>query len=149
MAMPAISNLNIANQNEEVNWESLIPPEQYTLYACVLSQICGAEIPFALGGGLALGYYTGNLRRSKDLDIYVTPENKDRVVAILSRCGLDDYFDVQEYDRGWIYRGHKDGVIIDVIWAMANRRTQVDDVWTSTGPKVNLCGQTFRVIPPE
>jgi Uncharacterised nucleotidyltransferase len=148
MAMPAISNLT-ANQTEEVAWESLIPSEQLRLYACVLKQLCNADIPFALGGGLALGYYTGNLRRSKDLDIYVAPEDKDRVVAVMNRCGLDDYFELEEYDRGWIYRGHRDGVIIDVIWAMANRRTCVDKVWTSTGPIVHLCGQTFRVIPPE
>jgi len=150
MAMPAVSDLNPAkSQPEEVTWESLIPPEQWSLYSCVLSHICDAGIPFALGGGLALGYYTGELHRSKDLDIYISPPNRDRVVEIITNCGLDDYFETQPYDQGWIYRGHRDGVIIDIIWAMANRRTTVDNVWTTTGPSVHLCGQTFRVISPE
>ncbi len=149
MAMPAINHKAAVSQNEEVTWESLIPAEQWTVYSCVLNQICKEGIPFALGGGLALGYYTGTLRRSKDLDIYVTPEHKDRVIAMMNHCGLGDYFAVQPYDREWIYRGHSDGAIIDVIWAMANKRTVVDEVWTSGGPTVHLCGQTFRVIPPE
>jgi hypothetical protein len=150
MAMPAITPTTPAmNHTEEVTWESLIPADQWVTYSCVLNRICDEGIPFALGGGLALGYYTGTLRRSKDLDIYVTPENKDRVIAIMSRCGMSDYFEQQPYDREWIYRGYHNGVIIDIIWAMANKRTTVDAVWTSSGPTVHLCGQTFNVVPPE
>jgi hypothetical protein len=149
MAMPAINHRIPANRMEEITWESLIPQEQWKVYSCVLDRICSAEIPFALGGGLALGYYTGSLRRSKDLDIYVTPENKDRVIEILHSCGLRDYFEVQGYDRDWIYRSYSDDVIIDVIWAMANKRTSVDDVWVTSGPTVQLCGQKFPVIPAE
>ncbi len=132
----------------EVTWENLIPPEQWRVYACVLTHMCSKGIPFALGGGLALGYYTDHLRRSKDLDIYVRPEDRHEVIDVVNRCGMNDYYDVSSYDRGWIYRAHLDGVIVDTIWAMANKRTQVDDVWLD-GPQVQLCGQTLPVIPPE
>lgn len=133
----------------EVTWENLIPSAQWAVYACILHHACEEGIPFALGGGLALGYYTGHLRRSRDLDIYVSPEYRERMKALVTRCGLIDYFDTCAYDRGWIYRAHTDGIIVDTIWAMANRRTLVDEVWTSTGPMIQLCGQSFRVIPPE
>lgn len=141
--------LQAQSRPDEVTWENLIPPEQWSVYACILHQACQEQIPFALGGGLALGYYTGTLYRSKDLDIYISPEHKDRLIAMMDRCGMADYFDVQEYDRGWIYRGHSQGVIVDAIWSMANRRTVVDEIWTSAGPMVQLCGESFRVIPAE
>ena len=54
-----------------------------------------------------------------------------------NRCGMNDYYDVVPYDRAWIYRAHLDGVIVDTIWAMANKRSQVDEVWLN-GPHVQL-----------
>jgi len=132
-----------------VTWENLIPQEQWERYSCVLDRICARNLPFALGGGLALGYYTSHLRRSKDLDIYVRPQDREAIIHDVTTCGLVDYFDVAPYDREWIYRAHSDGVIVDTIWAMANKRTVVDDAWVTEGPTVHLCGQMFRVLPPE
>jgi len=135
-------------QAAEVTWENLITPDQWRVQAFVLNHVCARQIPFALGGGLALGYYTGHLRRSKDLDIYVRPEDRASVIDVVGRCGLQDYYDVTPYDREWIYRAHVDGVIVDTIWAMANKRSTVDDQWIE-GPSVQLCGQTVPVIPAE
>ena len=67
----------------EVTWENLISPEQWRVYACVLNEICSRGVPFALGGGLALGYYTEHLRRSKDLDIYVRLEKLGLRIGIV------------------------------------------------------------------
>jgi len=132
-----------------VTWENLIPHDQWLVYACILHRACSEKILFGLGGGLALGYYPGHLCRSKDLDIYISPEHRRRVISMMTDCGLEDYHDRVPYDREWIYRGHQDGIIVDAIWAMANKRASVDDRWTSCGPLVQLCGQSFRVIPPE
>ena len=133
----------------EVTWENLIPPEHWSVYACVLDRACNENVPFALGGGLALGYYTGHLRRSKDLDIYIRPEDRETMVRIMTGCKLKDFHPVQSYDPAWIYRGHRGDVIVDAIWAMANKRTVVDDRWIDSGPLIQLCGQSFRVIPAE
>jgi len=134
---------------EEVTWENMIPPEHWAVYKCVLDRLCAEEIPFALGGGLALGVYTRKFRRSKDLDIYVLPENREQIIAAMGDCGLEDYFSVKEYVRDWIYRGHKNHVIVDAIWAMANKRADVDERWLHGGPVVEMFGQQFHVIPPE
>jgi hypothetical protein len=40
-------------------------------------------------------------------------------------------------------------VIVDAIWAMANRRAEVDSRWVHGGPVVQMFGREFRVIPPE
>ena len=134
---------------EEVTWETLIPQEHWDVYKCVLDRVAADGIPYALGGGLALGFYTRKFRRSKDLDIYILPEHRDHVVAAMSDCGLDDYYSVKEYVRHWIYRGYRDDAIVDAIWAMANQRTVVDETWVTTGPMVQMFQQEFRVVPPE
>jgi hypothetical protein len=142
-----VSNAN--DHVDEVTWENLIPAEHWAVYKCVLDRLAEEQLPFALGGGLALGVYTEKFRRSKDLDIYIVPEHREQVIRVMSECGLDDYFPVKEYVRHWIYRGHRDDVIVDAIWAMANQRAQVDSRWIDGGPMVQMFGQEFHVIPPE
>src|SRR5581483_8220464 len=52
------------------------------------------------------------------------------------------------YDRNWIYRSYKEDCIIDVMWAMANQRAQVDESWFD-GPEVEAGGVRFRLLTPE
>lgn len=70
------------------------------------------------------------------------------MLAILADVGLEDYYDQKPYDRNWIYRSCRDDLIVDVMWAMANQRAQVDDVWLS-GPEVEVEGERVRLLPPE
>jgi hypothetical protein len=74
----------------------------------------------AVGGGLAIGVCTGTWRDTKDIDSYVLPKDREILKGILTRAGLDDYYNQLPYDRAWIYRSIRDKVIVDVIWAMAN-----------------------------
>lgn len=133
----------------EVDWEQLIPPDQWAVYRLVLDGVQSEGIQFALGGGLAVGVYSGQLRNTKDIDLYILPSDRDRVVRVMTKCGLGDYFDKLPYDRGWIYRGNKDDVIVDAIWAMANRRAKVDDGWLNRGAKIQMFDRSFHVLPVE
>jgi hypothetical protein len=133
----------------QIDWSSLITPEHWQTYKCVLDRATREDVPFALGGGLAVSVYTGKGRYTKDLDLYVLPEHRDRAVQIVTRCGMADYFDTNPYDRDWIYRACKDDAIVDSIWAMANKRATVDAGWLERGPLVRMFDQEFRVIPPE
>jgi hypothetical protein len=119
------------------------------MYHRVLKKAHEQQLPFAIGGALAVAYYTGGWRFTKDLDLYVTPHDRERMTTVLSECGLSDYHDKLPYDRGWIYRGNVDDVIVDVIFGMPNRRTEVDLEWITRGPWVNLFGDRVRVLPAE
>jgi hypothetical protein len=132
-----------------IDWSQIIPPEQWSVYRCVLEHLRDEGVSIALGGGLAIGVYTGQPRNTKDLDIYILPSDRERVVGTMSECGLRDYFEKKEYDRAWIYRGNQDDVIIDAIWAMANKRAQVDNDWLQRGPVIRMFDESVHVIPPE
>jgi hypothetical protein len=129
-------------------WSEKIPEKEWAIYAAVLDEAAKRGIPFAVGGAFAVATYTGCWRNTKDLDLYVLPEHRDRMIAMLGELGLTDYFDTKGYDRWWIYRATKDGVIVDLIWAMANHRAQIDGLWMS-GPETTIHGRRVKVLPAE
>jgi hypothetical protein len=123
--------------------------EQWPIYQRVLQEARARGLRFALGGAFAVATYTGLWRNTKDLDIYVLPEDREAMIELLNQLGLTDYYDTLPYDRRWIYRSHSNGVIVDIIWAMANRRAYVDETWLSAGVDVDVGGEVVRVLPAE
>ncbi len=71
------------------------------------------------------------------------------MIQVLTDQGFEDYHDRVAYDRAWIYRGYRDGTLVDIIWAMANQRADVDQPWLTRGPLIDVRGQPCRIIPPE
>src|SRR5262245_54411066 len=128
-------------------WPECISEEQWTVYQRVIADCRKAGIPFAAGGGLAIGVYTGLWRATKDIDLYVLPKDRERMWQILNNAGLVDYYDQLPYDRAWIYRSIQieNKVIVDIIWAMANHKAEVDERWIFAGPEVTIWGETFRI----
>lgn len=129
-------------------WASLIPKDQWEFYRKVIDEARARGIEFALGGAFAVATYTGHWRNTKDLDLYVRPADRDRLIEVVKSAGLSDYFDEKPYDRWWIFRGQREGTIVDVIWAMANHRQEIDELWMS-GPTVELHGRKLKVLPAE
>ncbi|MGN6367472.1 MAG: hypothetical protein ACTHN5_04345 [Phycisphaerae bacterium] len=135
---------------DEVSWAHLIPAEQWSVYERTVQLSQERGIAFAVGGGIAFSHYASRWRNTKDLDIYVMPDDRYAMIQVVRDAGLVDYFDVHDYDRGWIFRSHDThGIIVDIIWQMANYRAQVDRGWLARGDVVNVHGTTLRLLPPE
>jgi hypothetical protein len=107
------------------------------------------EIPFAIGGGLAVALYVPQRQSTKDIDIYIKPSDREELIEIVRDCGLRDYYEKLPYDRHWIYRSYKDDSIVDVMWSMPNRRAVVDDEWLTRGPEMDVQGERVRALPAE
>ena len=132
-----------------VAWENSIPEMEWAVYQEVLHQASSLGIPYAFGGAFATALYTGQLRNTKDFDLYILPRDRDRMADALGRAGLTDHYTVLPYDRSWIYRASRGEIIVDAIWQMANARALVDDEWLRLGPEVSIRGQRLRAIPVE
>jgi Nucleotidyl transferase of unknown function (DUF2204) len=130
-------------------WPGIASERQIAVYHEVIQEGTGRNIPFAVGGSLGMAIYAGHVRSTKDLDLYVVPQHKDAMVAMLTELGLNDYYETNPYDRGWIYRATTDDIIVDVIWSMANRRTVVDEDWLTRGCEVEFAGERVKLIPKE
>lgn len=133
----------------QFRWAEAISGEEWPTYKKGMEVLRQAGVPFLLGGGFALAAFTGRWRDTKDIDFYVKPMDKARVVAALTEAGFRDYFARLPYDPKWIYRSVRGDVIVDIIWSMANQRAQVDDLWFKRAAPVRIRGQKLWVVPPE
>jgi hypothetical protein len=79
----------------------------------------------------------------------ISAEHRERAIDALLQAGFSDYFDRESYDRSWIFRGVKDGVLFDVIWALPNHRVGIDGAWFERATSLMLNGRSYSVIPME
>ncbi|HVV01094.1 MAG TPA: nucleotidyltransferase [Verrucomicrobiae bacterium] len=133
----------------QFRWATAITPEQWRTYRNAIEAVRSASVPFMLGGGFALATYTGRWRDTKDIDLYIHPQDRERTIAALTRAGFRDYYDTLPYDRKWIYRSTKDDFIVDIIWAMANQRARVDQVWFERAATIVIREENLKVLPME
>lgn len=126
-----------------------VEPDKWAIYREVLKMAEQRRIPFAVGGGTATMVYTGRPRQSKDIDLFLPPDRREQLIQVTRECGLQDLYDEQPYDRAWIYRAHDGAAIVDIIWSMANYRSQVDAAWIEDGPEIELDGVRVHLVPAE
>ncbi|HJV36726.1 nucleotidyltransferase [Geomonas sp.] len=126
----------------------LIPPEQWSVYARFITETAGKDIPFALGGGLAVSVYSAYVRNTKDMDIYLREQDSRRVIEITRELGFQEYTEFP-YDPTWSYRSARNGYIIDFLWRMLNGKASVDETWLTRGWELRIRGVSLRVIPVE
>ncbi len=134
---------------ESLDFDRAIPLEEWRLYRQVLDALDQRAVPYALGGGLAFSAYARRWRDTKDLDLFVRPADRERAIEGVQSAGFSDYFDQLPYDRHWIFRGFRDGLIADVIWQMVNNRAEVDPTWLSCGPQITIWETPIRLLPVE
>lgn len=70
-----------------------------------------AEIPFALGGGVAIWAY-GGPETEHDLDFFVKPEDAERALQALAENG----FRPEKPPEGWLYKAWDGDVLVDLIF---------------------------------
>jgi hypothetical protein len=133
----------------QFRWAAAIPAQQWVVYREALAVLRCAGVRFLLGGGFALATYTGRWRNTKDMDLYIHPDENQHAKAALANAGFADYFDQRPYDRTWSHRNVKSDVIVDLLWGMANHRANVTDIWFERAPMVTIRDQQVLVIPAE
>ncbi|GFO70384.1 hypothetical protein GMLC_39630 [Geomonas limicola] len=126
----------------------LVPPEQWAVYAGFMAEAVKSDIPFAVGGGLAISAYTGCARNTKDLDLFILEKDSQHAIQITKALGLEEYLEVP-YDPTWSYRSSRGGYILDFLWRMLNGRSSVTPHWLSAGWELEVRGVRFRLLPVE
>lgn len=142
---------NAKAENFRVNpqWASIVPEGQWKTYLDAIRVTRKTGARFLLGGAFGVAGYTGRWRNTKDLDFFVLPTDKDKVIDALTKIGFEDYHPTLAYDRGWIYRAVRNEVIVDIIWQTPNRRSVVDEQWFQRSRPVVLRNEKLAVVPAE
>lgn len=101
-----------------------------------------ADVPFALGGGLAV-WARGGPETEHDVDFFVKPEDAERAWDALAQAG----FRTEEPPEGWLYKGFRDGVLVDLIYAPSG--LAVDDEFLERAELLEVHAVRMPVLRAE
>jgi hypothetical protein len=79
-----------SNGAPESVWSALIPELQWRVLVAAAEALRQEQIPFVLGGALALAHYTGRLRNTRDGDFFLLERTAPAAIATLKRAGFVD-----------------------------------------------------------
>jgi predicted nucleotidyltransferase len=90
-------------------------PEILVRFNDVLGQCIGAldesGLRYGFIGGIA-SWGLGRPRSTRDIDIFVMPEDAESVLRVLAKKG----FSTQKTDASWLYKAWKEDILVDVIF---------------------------------
>src|SRR5262245_47032132 len=96
-----------------------------TFYRHAVEVLNKRKIPFLVGGAYALECHTGIVRRTKDLDIFVLPEDVRRVLKTLAKAGYQTELTFPH----WLGKAFHGDDFLDVIFNSGNGICRVDSQW--------------------
>jgi predicted nucleotidyltransferase len=104
----------VSRPNAVDHYPERAPPSEdqlLTTLADVVRGLDAAKIDHALMGGIS-AYTMARPRVTEDIDLFVRPDDVQRVLATLASCG----FETREHDPSWLAKAWKRGVLVDVIF---------------------------------
>lgn len=122
----------------------VLSPEQ-TVYLDVMDVLTAAGIPFLVGGGFALTFYTGMARATKDLDLFVLPADFSRIMEVCSAAG----YQTKVRFTHWLGKVSKDDCFVDIIFASGNGLCAVDEEWFQYAVPGKVFNRPVMLCPPE
>lgn len=114
-------------------------------YIKILKIIDKENVPFMIGGGFAVFYYTGFNRPTKDLDIFCKAGDYPKIVAVLEDAGVK----VKILDERWIAQILQAKHRFDILFSSPNYIVTVDDSWFKHAGTFNFLGIKVKIIPQE
>ncbi|HVS37304.1 MAG TPA: nucleotidyltransferase family protein [Gemmataceae bacterium] len=114
-------------------------------YRSVLDVLRQNGPPFLVGGAYALAHYTGVVRHTKDLDLFVRSADAGRALKALTAAG----WRTEVVFSHWLAKAFGGADFIDVIYNSGNGLCPVDDGWFAHAVEAEVLGGPVRLCPPE
>ena len=130
-----------------------IHPESQEFYPELLRTLDAAHVPYLVGGGYAMAHYTGIPRQTKDLDIYVHPQDSQHTLDVLSAAG----YRTEYFYPFWIAKALPpapgpdggDDVFMDILYNSGNGVCHVDEQWFTRSVPAEAHGHPVRLVAVE
>lgn len=124
---------------------NIVDPQARVFYIRTIKALQAAGVPFMIGGAYAFGRYTGIERHTKDLDIFVLPQDARRTLDVLAAEG----FACDLTFPHWLGKAHCGDDFVDVIFSSGNAVARVDEEWFRHARRDVVLDQEVLLVPPE
>jgi hypothetical protein len=120
-------------------------PDTNSFYRRTLHVLSDAQVPFLVGGSHAFLHYTGIVRDTKDLDLFVQAADLDRALEALAQSGYRTEITFSH----WLAKAIQGDDFVDLVFASGNGVARVDDQWFEHSVEAQVLGMPVRLAPPE
>ncbi len=117
----------------------------HDFYRKAFERLTEKKVRFLVGGAYALHFYTGVKRITKDLDLFVLPEDHSEGLKALESAGFKTVLSSPH----WLGKAINGEEHIDIIFSSGNAIGRVDEEWfrhASDGP---FLGYPAKFVPAE
>jgi hypothetical protein len=122
-----------------------LDPQTFAFYERALTTLNRAAVPYLVGGAYAFERYTGIARHTKDFDIFVRPDDLDRVFAALATTGCETEITFPH----WLGKARCGDDLVDIIFSSGNGVAAVDELWFQHAIDDTVLGIPVQLMPAE
>jgi hypothetical protein len=125
--------------------DTSLPPETCAFYREAMHVLQEAAVPFLVGGAYALHRYADIERHTKDMDVFVRPDDCRAALDALAVAGCRTELTFPH----WLGKARRGDDFIDVIFSSGNGLANVDDQWFEYAVAGEVLGVAVRLVPAE
>ena len=129
----------------DTNHSEMVDDPLGAFYTAALDLLEGTQIPFLIGGAFAYARYTAIDRETKDLDVFVLPEDLARTLATFEAAG----YRTEVPFPHWLAKVWHGEHVMDVIFGSGNGVARVDSEWFAHAAESEVLGRRLRLCPLE
>lgn len=133
----------MSDQTHACQYEPDPRTRQFYLHALSLMDESGA--PYVVAGGYAMACYTGITRHTKDLDVFVKREDRDRVLQVFARAG----YETELHWPHFLAKAITKDAFVDILYSSANGLCPVDDAMLERPVREDVLGRSAPLCPIE
>lgn len=124
-----------------------LDPKTLEFYTRVLTTFKASGIPFLVGGTYAFERYSGIVRPTKDLDVFVRRDDCDRIFQMFTSKGYQTEMRFPHW-LGKIF-DQAGEEFVDIIFNAANGIQEVDDLWFDHAVEEEVLGVPVKICAAE
>lgn len=123
----------------------MLDPKTEAFYRDALRRLNEAGMRYLVGGAYAFAAYTGIVRHTKDLDLFLTPADSEAALDLLAEAG----YRIERTDPIWLGKIFSEDAFVDLIFRSGNGISEVDRTWFERAPEGRILGIPVRLCRPE
>jgi hypothetical protein len=122
-----------------------VSPSEWAAHARAIALLQDGGVPFVVGGAYAMFHYTGVVRYTKDLDLFLPRAEEGRARELLSDAG----WATRVHEPAWLSKAFHGDTLVDLIHGSGNGLIEVDGAWVERGVSARVLGVPTRLVAPE